>query len=279
MDVGRVQPGLAAVACAPTRAWARSAARRCGSSCSAPPSRWRRTSAMSSGGEEVRRAVRAVEHADLPGVGQRGTQRPSARGGRGAVAASRSPRCSTSPARSARPPWPPNRPRVKVRAAAEIGGHVEAAAHGQVGAAARRRRRAPSAQHAARPRRRRALPARHRRAVERRRHVGAGRARSTASAWNRSVGPVTVHLERRARRRRCRPAGWRAGTTARPSAPTAARRRPSSRGARASPARWSACPASSTSIAAAAVRAARRAGAVWTAPAANAGRVERPARR
>ena len=48
VDVGRMQPGLAAVACAPTAAWGRSGARRCGWSCNAPPSRWRRRSSMSS---------------------------------------------------------------------------------------------------------------------------------------------------------------------------------------------------------------------------------------
>ena len=49
VDVGRMQARLAAVACAPSAAWARSGARRCGWSCSAPPSRWRRSVSMSAG--------------------------------------------------------------------------------------------------------------------------------------------------------------------------------------------------------------------------------------
>ena len=43
VDVRGMQPGLAAVARAPTPAAARSGARRCGPSCSGPRSRWRRT--------------------------------------------------------------------------------------------------------------------------------------------------------------------------------------------------------------------------------------------
>ena len=51
---------------APTAASGRSGGRRCGWSCSAPARRCRRASSMSSGGEEVGRAVRAVEHAERP---------------------------------------------------------------------------------------------------------------------------------------------------------------------------------------------------------------------
>ncbi len=64
--------------------------------------------------EEIRRAVRAVGDADLPGVRVVGPlARRDARGSRRAsrpLAVSR----STSPARSARPPWPPNCPSVNV---------------------------------------------------------------------------------------------------------------------------------------------------------------------
>ena len=241
VDVRRVQPGLAAVAARPRRLRADQAhAGAAGVVVHAPlggeeDSRCRRR-------EEVGRAVRPVEHRDLPAIVQHRDQRgrQCARFRRRRLARPRvSPMCSTSPGAQRAPAVAAEQPQRERRAAAEIGGHVDAAADREVGAAARRRA-PPASAAAARPRPR--TPA------------------SAATGAPSSVAPMSAPRERdhrgvvkaqrrpdqrasRARRRRrgCRPAGSRDGTTGRPSAPTAARRRPSSRGARVSPAPWSAC--------------------------------------
>ena len=75
VDVGRMQSRLAAVVARPRRASGRSAARRCGWSCSALPIRRRRSASMSSGVKKSGRAMRAVGHADLPGVRSSGRSR------------------------------------------------------------------------------------------------------------------------------------------------------------------------------------------------------------
>jgi hypothetical protein len=62
-------------------------------------------------GEEVRGAVRAVEDPQVPVVPVPGHGLP---GNAPVSPAGSRPRCSTSPGRSTRPPWPPIRPRVKV---------------------------------------------------------------------------------------------------------------------------------------------------------------------
>ena len=184
VDVRGMQPRLAAVRARPVAASARSAARRCGWSCSAPPRSVAKKRVDVVGGEEIRRAVRAVEDADLPVASDQGgcERAGSGRGGRRSAARRR--RRSTSPARSARPPWPPKLPEREGRAAAEIGRRRRAAADGEIGARCPGPRRgadaqqrlpgrAPSTAHAAR----------HRRAVERR---AACRRRSSAiDAWPR----------------------------------------------------------------------------------------------
>ena len=136
VDVRRVQAGLAAVGARPLRLRARPAARRCGSSCSAPPSRWRRASSMSS---RVKNSGAACGPSSTPisqSVAERGRSSAARRRRLAAGAGVAAPRCSTSPARSARPPWPPKPPSVKVDRAAEV-------------RAARRGRRAPRGRRAA----------------------------------------------------------------------------------------------------------------------------------
>ena len=66
VNVGRMQAGFAAVAASPPRASDRSGARPSDWSCSAPPIRRRTTSSIESLREEVRRAVRAIQHGDVP---------------------------------------------------------------------------------------------------------------------------------------------------------------------------------------------------------------------
>ncbi len=114
VDVGGVQAGFAAVLARPLRASGRSGARRCGRNCSAPSSRGRKNVVDVRWREEIGRAVRAVEHADLPVVGVV----PVARASRLVHAPLRRPadRADTSPARRTRPAWPPNPPRMKVLA-------------------------------------------------------------------------------------------------------------------------------------------------------------------
>ena len=69
VDVARMQSGFAAVAASPDWASGRSGGCRSGWSCSELPNPPRRTLSMYSGAKKVRRAVRAVEHADLPIAG------------------------------------------------------------------------------------------------------------------------------------------------------------------------------------------------------------------
>ena len=142
---------------------------------------------MSPSLEEVRRAVRAVEHADLPVVGQRRRLRrlasaPAAR--RGEMRARRRPSARRWHGRRSRRArrWRASRER-----------------------AARRSRRAPRdrlrwpgpsmapmREHLARLRRRTAVSCGSGDAVERHRHPRAARARRRRRRWKRSVGPATV---------------------------------------------------------------------------------------
>ncbi len=124
VDVGGVQAGLAAVACAPTPASGRSGGRRCGRNCSGPSNRVEKNSIDVVGSEKIGRAVRAVQHADLPVDGRTREIPASSVREREWV---RAARCSTSPARRTRPAWPPNLPEDECAAAAEILGHIEAA--------------------------------------------------------------------------------------------------------------------------------------------------------
>ncbi len=108
----------------------RPGARRCAPSGGAPATRWRRRRRCPSCGDEVGRGVRTVERPRAPtwssssGSGSicRVSERQRASGAR----------CSTSPVRSSRPPWPPKPPSVNVDADAEHLAHVEAAAHQHV---------------------------------------------------------------------------------------------------------------------------------------------------
>ena len=113
VDVRRMQAGFAAVGARPLAAWVRSGARRCGRSCNALPSRSRRSVVDVVGGEEVGRAVRAVEHADLPVVrvvrARRVGQRPSRRS-----ACARRRRAARRPRAARGRAWPPKRPSVNV---------------------------------------------------------------------------------------------------------------------------------------------------------------------
>ena len=110
---------------------------------------------MSSGVKNSGARVRSLEHADPPGGGERAAHRGDRAGRRRPASVGRSR--STSPARRARPPWPPNPPRVKVDALPRYAGTSRPPATSDVGAqpggrwraerqdAARRRRRpAPS---------------------------------------------------------------------------------------------------------------------------------------
>ncbi len=72
VDVGRMQPRFAAVGARPNGLRPDQADAGAGSNCNAPPSRVEKNVSMYPGGEEVRRAVRPVEDADLPRVRQRG---------------------------------------------------------------------------------------------------------------------------------------------------------------------------------------------------------------
>ena len=196
MDVRRVQPGLAAVVARPLAASGRSGARRCGSSCGAPSTAVAKNVRDVVVGEEVGRAVRAVEHADLPLVAELRDRAPSAARAAAATAPAARPVCSTSPARSARPPWPPNCPSVKVARLPRYARHVDAAAHGEVGAAAgaahvRRARSVCAGRHvdgatsAAAARRRASRPCRRRSA---RSTASRGTAASARSTVNSSAG-------------------------------------------------------------------------------------------
>ena len=112
VDVGRMQPGLAAIAARPLRLGADQAhAGAAGVVMHLPVGGEERLDVRV--GEEIRRAVRAVQHADFPVVSVYcGQQRPrQARRCRCSVAGLI---CSTSPARRVRPAWPPNWPSVKV---------------------------------------------------------------------------------------------------------------------------------------------------------------------
>ena len=247
VDVGRVQAGLAAVGARPLGLGADQAdAGAAGVVVHLPVGGEERRDVVV--GEEVGRAVRAVEHADLASCGRaRGWsagQRAAAVARRGLVATD----AQHVAARSARPPWPPNCPSVKVARLPRYDRHVEAAADREVGAAAGPVDGAERERLARRARR----PARQlgtADAVERGAHARAGQ-RDHAPRGKRSVGPVTV-ISSPARSPGCRRAVGEAEATARPSAPTAARRRPSSRGGPDSPARaegagaraprWTAC--------------------------------------
>ena len=193
---------------------------------------------MSSLGEEVRRAMRSVENAELPLIGDRGNQfRRESRAG----CSSRSAgglRCNTSPAIRARPPWPPNLPEREGRATAQIVRHVEAAANREIGAAAGSSRGAHAQRCAGRHAHRR--PEVDRAAVEVGVHRRAGQA-------NERIGveferrPGHGDLERRGIVRVADGAIAPGETTGYPSVPRAARRRSNSRAARDSPGWSSAC--------------------------------------
>ncbi len=200
---------------------------------------------MSARGEELRRAVRALGRRAI-------SRRRDELAGRGAAASAQPAQPardagpvraggSTSPApRSARPPWPPNPPRVKVDALPRYAGDVDAAGDEHVGAqpapsSLPTSRTAPGG-HADR------LPGSDRLAVDGRRAFAAGHA--APSRRRRSAARARPACTRGpARPRRCRAPGCRGGRTGRPSAPTAARRPATARPARASPAPWSSCPA------------------------------------
>ena len=96
-------------------------------------------------------------------------------GGTGVPDAVTVPPCSTSPVRSARPPWPPNLPSVKVAALPRNGRHVQAAAREQYVRPQALFRRGADRQHGARGNRHR-LPLRDRRAVHGDRRRGPGHA-------------------------------------------------------------------------------------------------------
>ena len=246
VDVRRVQPGFAAVGARPLRPAARPAARRCATSGDGPPSRWRRTPSMSASVKNSGAACgpsRTASSHSVVSVGHERTGRPdSASGSSGA--ASRWPRCSTSPARSARPPCPPNPPRVNVDAdPSTVPGSRPPRTQqvrAQAGSARGRRPRGCDppprrpAVHTARARRRTSTA------------IAAPVTQIVASAVRSAASARPRCTRGRARRRRCRRCGCRAGTTGRPSARSAARRRARARRARAGPGRWS-CPGASTS--------------------------------
>ena len=121
-------------------------------------------------GEEVGRRVRTDQHRDLPGVGEPRNQRARHHRGRGhrrllgdVQDVARLQRAAAVAA---------EQPQREGGAAAEIGRHVDAAAHGEVRAAAGGAQR-PQLDDAARGHQRGAKPLQ-RRAVQRRAHVGAG---------------------------------------------------------------------------------------------------------
>ena len=163
----------------------------------------RRASAMSSVGEEVgrARAGRASTASSQSSVSARDRASAGERrgGGRAPPRRPRAPSAGRRPARSARPPWPPNSPSVNV-ARLPRSRDVEAAAHGEVGAAARARARRPGAARRPAGTVDRACTAATRRAVEGRAHVGAGQrhdARRRGSAA--SVRPACTRARRRRR--------------------------------------------------------------------------------
>ena len=183
VNVGRMQACLAAVAARPLRRGADQAhagARRV--VMHLPWGGKKRGDAFV--GEKIRRAVRAIQHADFPIAGQRCAQRGVERfavewrGVRG--------RYRQHIARAQRPPAVPAKLAEREGGfRAEIIGHVDAATHGEISAQARAFNRA-DAQHAARGDAMR-LPWRERCAVERGLHRGAGERDHT----------VAVELERR----------------------------------------------------------------------------------
>ncbi len=228
---------------------------------------------MSSAREEVGRAVRAVQHGDLPlGRSARAPAPPAAarrrhrRGDRSPPA----PMCSTSPGAQRAPAVAAEAAQREGGAAAEVAGHVEAAARppGRRGCPGPRTR--PQLQHAARRRPAPPASAATRLAVERRRHVGAGqrdhRGRGESAA---SVPPACTRAPARPRRLPTRRLARR--NDERVHRP---RRRhadvPVAEPARDSPAPWSACPARAPRPSTARRRtpSSKR---VWTAPARNSG--------
>ena len=161
---------------------------------------------------------------------------PSRDGSGGAPTRSSAARgAATSPVRSARPPWPPKPPRVNVAALPRYVGHVDAAAHEQVGAQPGAATGPSRSVAPARDRER--LPPRHRLA---RRGVGAmcraGEADDRVGVGTRRVGPVAVHSSPAASAG-CRGLVAERGTTGRPSDRSAARRRARAERGRAGPAR------------------------------------------
>ena len=113
VDVRRVQAGLAAVGARPARLRPDEAhARAAGVVVNAPAGGVERGDVLLD--EEVGRRVRAGHDRDLPGLGQRRDERGRQRCRVHGAAADESPGRSTSPGCSARPPWPPKRPSVKV---------------------------------------------------------------------------------------------------------------------------------------------------------------------
>ena len=127
--------------CAPIAASGRSGARRCGWSCSALPSRVAKNVVDVVGREEVRRAVRAVEHADLPRRARSSGRIASARwpcDARSDEAARDQPQHVAGAQRAAA--VAAELAERERRAAAEVLRHVEAAAHREIARAARRPR-------------------------------------------------------------------------------------------------------------------------------------------
>ena len=187
VDVGGMQAGFAAVLARPCGLRADQAhAGAVGVVVHLPGGREERLDVV--GGEEIGRAVRAVEDADLPVVGVRGRRHGRRAGVRRCAAA---PRCSTSPARRARPAWPPNWPRVKVLRLPRYSRHVDAARDGEIGARARALRAAEFAATAPAGTAT-ALPAVDGLAIERRAEIRAGEGDRRCRSRSAASGPVTA---------------------------------------------------------------------------------------
>ena len=144
------------------------------------------------GREEIGRAVRPVEHPDLPLVrvfGGTGLQALSVRAKLGP-----SPRCSTSPARSTRPACPPKPPRMKVLRLPRYSGTSMPPAIARYARLPAPCARAEFQQRARRHRHR--LPARHRRAIQTRAEIRAGE-RDRGVAGEAQRGPHDGDLQAR----------------------------------------------------------------------------------
>ena len=259
VDVRWVQAGLAAVAARPLSASGRPGARRCGWSCSAPASRLRRRSRCRPG---VKKSGAACGPISTPmsqcvyirtaaAWGQRGLglRRASASGSRSVgrrlaevqhVAAAQHASAVAA-----------ELPQREGGAAAQVVGHVEATGHREVGATAGCAALADARRCAASARLRTVMdwPHRHRPPRRALSSIGAPQHRHRGRAAKAQRRTCHGDLQRRRALARCRAGGWPGAGPAGPSGPTAARRRPSSRGAPASPAPWSARRALTTSIA------------------------------